>query len=164
MESNKASRGSGDDGAEGKESTVTYVRELMVRYRGNKGPSFDPIGAPADAAKLLRQVLPDNVREHFVVLFLDGRHHVVAYFVVSTGTATSCPVGAREIFQTALVAGATALVVAHNHPSGSTDPSSADRAITKRLKEAGELLGIPVLDHLVIGSDEYYSFKDREGI
>lgn len=150
--------------AEGNGGTVTFVRELMVRYRGNKGLSFDPIGSPADAARLLRQVMPDNVREHFVVLFLDGRHHVVAYFVVATGTATSCLVGVREIFQAALVAGATALLVGHNHPSGSTEPSKEDRAITHRLKEAGELLGIPVLDHLVIGSDDYYSFKDREGI
>ena len=108
--------------------------------------------------------MPDNVREHCVGLFLDGRHHVVAYFVVGTGTATNCLVGVREILQAALVAGATALLVGHNHPSGSTYPSLEDRAITNRLKEAGEVLGIPVLDHLVIGFNGHYSFKDREGI
>lgn len=143
--------------------TVTYVRELTVKYRGNKGQSFDPIRFPDDAAKLLRRVLPDNVREHFVALFLDSRHQVVGYFVVATGTASSCPVGAREVFQAALVAGATALIVAHNHPAGDVTPSPEDRGVTRRLREAGELLAIPVLDHLIIGADRHYSFRETEG-
>ena len=144
--------------------TVTYVRELTVKYRENKGQSFNPIRFPDDAAKLLRRVLPDNVREHFVAIFLDSRHQVVGYFVVATGTASSCPVGAREVFQAALVVGATALVVAHNHPAGDVTPSPEDRGVTRRLREAGELLAIPVLDHLIIGTDRHYSFRETEGV
>lgn len=147
--------------ADGLPLTVTYVRELTMKYRGNKGQSFDALRSPEDAAKLLRRVLPDNVREHFIVLFLDARHHVVGYFVVATGTATSCQVGPREVFQSALLGGAIALIVGHNHPSGDTNPSAEDRVVTRRLKEAGELIAIPVLDHLIIGSNGYFSFKDR---
>jgi len=161
MGSNKSRTESGLE----QDGEVTYVRELTVKYRGNKGPTFDPIRSPQDAAKLIQQVLPDNVREHFIVLFLDGRHRVVAYFVAATGTATSCLVGTKEIFQAALVAGAGALIVGHNHPSGDCVPSQEDYAVTKRLKAAGELLTIPVLDHVIVGTaGAHYSFRETDGI
>ena len=133
-----------------------------MKYRGKKGESFEAIRAPERAARFIRSVLPDNVREHFVALILDVRNQVVGYLVVATGTAASCPVGVREFFQAAIVGGAHALIVGNNHPSGDITPSQEDRAITRRLKEAGELLGIPVLDHLIIGTEAYFSFNERQ--
>ena len=141
--------------------TVTYVRELTLRYRGKKGQSFDAARSPALAAGLIRRVLPDNVREHFVALLLNVRQEVVGFYVVATGGAASCPVGAREIFQAAVVAGATGLVLGHNHPSGDPTPSPEDRTVTQRLKQAGELLGIPIVDHLIIGGERFYSLFDH---
>jgi len=101
------------------------------------------------------------VREHFVALFLDARKRVAGFYVVATGGAASCPVAAREVFQGAILAGALSLVVAHNHPSGSVEPSAEDRALTRQLSNDGTLLGIPVLDHLIIAGDEFYSFRDK---
>jgi len=93
-------------------------------------------------------------------LFLDGRNQVASYFVVATGSADSCPVAARELFQAAVTAGAVSVIVGHNHPSGQTVPSAEDEAVTRRLREAGNLLGIPVLDHLILGNECYLSFRE----
>ncbi|MEI6078556.1 MAG: JAB domain-containing protein, partial [Verrucomicrobiota bacterium] len=108
-----------------------------------------------------RRILPDNVREHFLVLFLNSSHHVVSYYVAASGTANSCQVGVREVFQAAVLSGAVAIVVGHNHTSGETIPSPEDHAVTGRLKEAGALLGIPLLDHLIVGTSGFFSFRER---
>ena len=146
--------------------TTTFVREVSIRYRGPKrGESFDPLRTPFGAAEFIRRMLPDNVREHFVVLFLDGQHQVVSFYVAATGTAASCPVAPREVFQAAILSGAIAIIVAHNHPSATNvTPSAEDRAVTKRLWDAGDLLGIPLLDHIIIGGENYYSFKEKDEI
>lgn len=141
--------------------TVTYVRELTLKYRTKKGECFAVAHAPERAAQLIRRVLPDNVREHFVVLLVDVKAQVVGYYVAATGTASSCPVGSREIFQAAVVAGAHALVLGHNHPTGLPAPSPEDHAVTQRLKQGGELLGIQILDHLIVGRDSFYSFHEH---
>jgi DNA repair protein RadC len=99
-------------------------------------------------------------REAFVVFALNARHRILGVHVVSIGNLTSAPIHPREVFTFAIALGSAALVVAHNHPSGDATPSSDDRAITNRLQESGDLLGIKVLDHLVIGSDRFYSFAD----
>ena len=146
--------------------SVVYVREVSLRYRGpRRGVSFDAVGSPARAAAFLRRVLPDNVREHFLTLFLDNRHQVTSYFLAGTGTAASCPVGTKELFQAALVAGASFLIVGHNHTSGQNSdelfPSAQDLAVTHRLSAVGDLLGIPVLDHLIVGNVGFYSFSEQ---
>jgi len=139
---------------------VTFVREVALKYRKpRRTASIDAILSADQAAEFMRRILPDNVREHFLALFLDGRNQVVSYFIAATGTANSCPVGAREVFQAAVIAGAISLVVGHNHPSGQTVASPEDKDTTRRLREAGELLGIPVLDHLIIGAEQFFSFR-----
>ena len=145
---------------------VVYVRELSLKYRGpRRGVSLDAVGSPAKPAAFMRRVLPDNVREHFLALFLDNRHHVTSYSVLATGTAVSCPVGTRELFQAAFLSGAIFLIVGHNHTSGQNAgelfPSQEDLAVTHRLSAAGDLLGIPVLDHLIIGNAGVYSFSEH---
>ena len=147
--------------------SVVYVRELSLRYKGpRRGMSFEAVGAPHKAAAFMRRVLPDNVREHFMALFLDNRNQVTSYSVLATGTAASCPVGARELFQAALAAGASFVIVGHNHTSGQNAdelfPSPEDLTVTHRLIAAGDLLGIPVLDHLIIGNTGIYSFHEHK--
>ena len=100
-------------------------------------------------------------REHFVLACVDAKLRVTAVHTVSVGTLTASIVHPREVFKTAILANASGIVLLHNHPSGDPAPSNEDRRITERLEEAGRLLGIPVIDHLVIGHDDgFYSFAD----
>jgi DNA repair protein RadC len=116
---------------------VTFVREVALQYRKpRRTPGIDAVVTPAKAADFMRRILPDNVREHFLALFLDGCNQVVSYLVAATGSANSCPVAAREIFQAAVVTGAVAVVVGHNHPSGQTIPSAEDESVTQRLRDS----------------------------
>ena len=117
---------------------------------------------PQAVDALLRPLLEGEAVEVFVALLLDARHRVRFYVEVSRGTLTSSLVHPREVFGPALREGAAALVVAHNHPSGDCEPSSEDLELTRRLIRAGELLGVPLLDHLVLGDEgRYVSLRER---
>ena len=111
---------------------------------------FFTIKGPNDVADFVRSVLTDNSREHCVALYLDGAHQVVSYSIISIGTANMSVVHPREVFQRAILAGAISIIIAHNHPSGVLTPSDEDHKVTKRLKDAGEILGIKLLDHLIV--------------
>ena len=100
-------------------------------------------------------------RETFHALLLDGKHCLLRRQRVSEGTLTSSLVHPREVFGPALREGAAALIVAHNHPSGDPEPSAEDLAVTRRLIEAGRLLGVPLVDHVVIAQEAYVSIRDR---
>ena len=140
----------------------TFIREARVNYLHCEHVMFK-VSSPADVANFVRSVLTDNSREHFVALYLDGQNQVAAYSIVSIGSANSAPVAPREVFQRAVLVGAISIVLAHNHPSGSTVPSSDDRAVTRRLREAGELLGIKILDHLIVTNSAFLSMKEDDG-
>ena len=140
----------------------TFIREARVNYLHCDHVMFKITG-PDDVANFVRSILTDNSREHFVALYLNASHHVAAYSIVSIGSANSAPVAPREVFQRAVLTGAISIVVAHNHPSDSTEPSTEDRAVTKRLRDAGHLLGIKVLDHLIVTDSAYLSLKEDEG-
>jgi len=114
----------------------------------------------ADVASVVRESVRGSRRETFFALLLDARHRVLALRVVSTGSLQEAPVHPREVFAAAVREGAAAVVVAHNHPSGDPTPSREDRAITERLRRAGELLGIELLDHVVVRDDRAYSFAE----
>lgn len=138
---------------------TTFVREVTAVYRGPRRTSGH-ISGPQSAAEFIRKILPDNSREHFVALYLDGEHKVIAFSVVSTGSANLCQVHPREVFQMALLSGAISIIVAHNHPSGSLKPSPEDHRITTSLKEAGELLRVKILDHVIVGETSHFSFSE----
>ena len=140
----------------------TFIREARVNYLHCDHVMFKITG-PDDVANFVRSILTDNSREHFVALYLNASHQVAAYSIVSIGSANSAPVAPRELFQRAVLTGAISIVVAHNHPSDSTEPSPEDRAVTKRLRDAGQLLGINVLDHLIVTDSAYLSLKEDEG-
>jgi DNA repair protein RadC len=101
-----------------------------------------------------------ETKEYFIALHLDGKNRILAVDICSVGSLNQSIVHPREVFKTALLSSAAAIILLHNHPSGDPTPSSEDLEVTKRLREAGDLLGIKVLDHLVIGST-YYSFVER---
>jgi len=134
-----------------------FVREIQLTYKQPSRPERFFVSGPESCANFIRSILPDNVKEHFVVLILDGAHTVVSYQVITTGLANVCQVHPREVFQPAILAGAVAVIVAHNHPTGDTKESKEDLQVTKRLKDAGTLLGVKVLDSLIVTEDNFNS-------
>lgn len=138
----------------------SLIREVSANYRKTGIHRFK-ISGPEDAARMVAQVLPDNSREHFITLHLDAAHQVIAYSVTATGTATSCPVHPREVFQIAFLVGAVAVIVGHNHPSGEAAPSAEDETATRKLTEAGDFLCMKVLDHVIVADGHFYSFTSR---
>jgi len=100
-------------------------------------------------------------REHFLTLILDGSHTIQRILITSIGILNRSIVHPREVYAPAIKDEAAAIICAHNHPSGNTEPFSEDREITERLKEAGKILGIPLLDHLVFGKHGYHSFLEH---
>ncbi|MEZ5965737.1 MAG: DNA repair protein RadC [Planctomycetota bacterium] len=112
-------------------------------------------------ARMVRDSVRGARQEQFFALLLDARHRVLALRVVSVGGLVGAPVHPREVFGPAVREGAAAVVVAHNHPSGDPAPSEEDRAVTERLRLAGDLIGVRLLDHVVVGHDRFYSFADE---
>lgn len=141
---------------------TTVIREARVNYLPCTQSLFK-ITSPVDVADFVRSVLTDNSREHFVALYLNSAHDVATYSIVSIGTANSALASPREVFQRAVHTGAIAIVVAHNHPSGTTDPSHEDKVVTKKLRDAGKILSIPILDHVIVTDNSFLSIKEYEG-
>jgi len=111
------------------------------------------------AAQMLSGVIGSEAQEVFAALILDSRHRVTGYVEISRGTLSASLVHPREVFGPALRMGAAAILVSHNHPSGDSTPSAEDRDVTIRLVAAGTLLGVPVLDHIVLGDGEHTSIR-----
>ena len=116
---------------------------------------------PAEIYQYLSPALRSLRREVFHVLSLNGRNVLLGDARVAEGSMNACPVDPREVFSAALAARATAIVLAHNHPSGDPEPSEMDIALTEQLVEGGRILGIRVLDHLIVGDDGYVSLLER---
>lgn len=143
----------------GKAKTAKILAAFeLVRRRIR--PSGSTIRSPHDIIPLVSH-LTTRSQEHFVVLTLNGAHEVIESRVVTIGLVNSCPVHPREVFADAVTDRATAIVVAHNHPSGDLTPSAQDIEITKRLSEAGTLLGIAVIDHVIFSQRGFYSFAEH---
>ena len=137
--------------------TIKLVKTGRVQEPGVKYCSPDAVYS------LLRHMSKLD-REHFVVLHLNGKNNVIAKETVSIGTLQQSLVHPREVFKAAIHNGSAAIIVAHNHPSGDPAPSAEDRGMTARLMSAGELLGIKVLDHIIVGENRYYSFCESSEI
>lgn len=123
--------------------------------------SHGPIQTSTAAAALFRPCFDGLDREQFLVCGLDAKHGVIGMNIVSVGSLTLSIVHPREVFKPLIVMNAAAWLCAHNHPSGDVTPSVEDRVLTKRLKEAAELVGITLLDHLILGGEQHYSFADQ---
>ena len=133
---------------------LPLYRVMLVRE--STGRRYRPkITSPAAAYRALRPLFRNLDREHFIVCCLDSKHEIRAINVVSVGTLNLSIVHPREVFKPAILANAHAVILAHNHPSGDPTPSIADRAMTERIKLAGDLLEIKVIDSLVFGDSSY---------
>ena len=136
-------------------AAVELARRVALAANGHR-PLVDNVEA---AAALLRPALLDKHKEHVVALLLDSRHHLIRLSPVAIGSLSASLVHPRELFKDAIAASAAAVIVAHNHPSGDPAPSDHDVQLTTRLVEAGRLLGIEVLDHLIIATDGVISLR-----
>lgn len=121
------------------------------------------VNSPDKVLQVARDFLRmhENSEEYAYMLCLNTKLCLTSVFQVSHGTVNGAMMGAREIFQKALLANAVNIIVMHNHPSGDCKPSMEDLKVTERLVKAGDLIGIQVLDHVIIGGDEYYSLKEH---
>lgn len=141
---------------------VSALVELVRRIDGERLTRGTPLnGSAAVFRHAVALGLPDLQVEQFRTLLLDGKHRLIDEMLVSQGTLTSSPVHPREVFHQAVRSKAAAVVLLHNHPSGDPSPSADDVDITGRLVKAGDLLGIRILDHVVVGQTSFVSFADR---
>ena len=147
-----------------KAAALFAALELGRRLSSQRLREGDAIRSPEDVFRHFYTRLRHARQEHFFVLLLDGRHRVLGEEIVSLGTLTASLVHPREVFRPALRASAAALILVHNHPSGDPEPSPEDRTVTERLASAGELLGIPVLDHVVVAERGFRSLRDDGGL
>ena len=141
-----------------------YVRELRAQYRWRRVAgawSLPRVNTIAEAAAAFIQVLRDEPIEVCGLLCLSARHDVLAYHELSRGTVDATLVHPREVFKIVLLANARAVIVGHNHPSGDPSPSADDVALTQRLKTASDVIGIDLLDHLIVGHNDYVSLRER---
>src|SRR5438876_10976752 len=144
-----------------KQGSVPIVRVTLVRE--GRVPCYNQqIRSAVDASTLLHTYLADVDSENFVVIMLNQKNKVIGVNTVSVGSLTASVVHPREVWKPAILSNAAAIILSHNHPSGDCQPSKEDRTLTARLVEAGKLLGISVLDHIIIGdgSSKYFSFAD----
>jgi DNA repair protein RadC len=116
---------------------------------------------PEAVVKAVRASIQDKAKEHFKLILLNSRNKILRISPVSTGTLTTSLVHPREVFRDAITHSAASVVLAHNHPSGDPEPSEDDLKITKKLVESGKILGIEVIDHIIIGKNNYYSFREK---
>ncbi|HEV8338693.1 MAG TPA: DNA repair protein RadC [bacterium] len=144
-----------------KAAAVLAAFELGRRAHGPTGGDRPTIHSPADAAALLAPQMATLDREHFRAVLLNTKHEVLAVVEVAVGSLDSAPIHPREVFKEAVRRSAAAVIVAHNHPSGNPEPSGDDLVITDRLRAAGQIVGIDVLDHLIIGHGRSVSLRER---
>lgn len=135
--------------------------EISRRINNLKYQEKIHIGDPKQTADYLMPKLRFEPKEQFLVLFVNTKNRIVGEKTVSQGTLTGCLVHPREVYKEAILQNAAAIIVAHNHPSGEPNPSQEDIDLTTNLQKAGETIGIPLLDHIIIGDGIYYSFMEN---
>lgn len=136
------------------------VRVQLIREGSIPQPE-EKVTSPSIAYQVLSEYLEYADREHFIILLLNTKNGIIGINTVSIGSLSSSIVHPREIFKPAILANAAGIILAHNHPSGDPSPSQEDLEVTRRLVEAGQLLGIIVQDHIIIGDGCYVSLKEK---
>lgn len=137
------------------------LRELRIVYTPVQSAGPPPqVGRPADAVALLRARLESEPVEVCCLLLMNTKHRVIALHELGRGTLDACIVQPRDVFKVALLANAAGLIVAHNHPSGDPTPSADDVALCMRLRRCAELIGVDLLDFLIVGDGQSFSFKE----
>jgi len=144
-----------------KASSVKAAFTLASRLKDRKLERLDRFTSPQQVFDYFNHEFRDSRKEYFLALLLDGKNRIIKRVQISEGSLNQSIVHPREVFSPAVKESAAAVILVHNHPTGDPAPSSEDIAITRRLKEAGEIMGIKVLDHIIIGDGEYLSFVER---
>ncbi|NLW59094.1 MAG: DNA repair protein RadC [Firmicutes bacterium] len=135
--------------------------ELGKRLQTTRLTEDQPLSSPQEVAGFLMPRLRFLDQEHFLTLHLNTKNRLLGTETISVGTLDASLVHPREVFKAAIRQSSASLILAHNHPSGDPRPSKEDIKLTHRLKESGELLGIPILDHVIIGDNKYFSMKEE---
>ena len=144
-----------------KASSVKAAFTLASRLKERKLERLDRFTSPQQVFDYFNHEFRDSRKEYFLALLLDGKNRIIRRVQISEGSLNQSIVHPREVFSPAVKESAAAVILVHNHPTGDPAPSSEDITITRRLKEAGEIMGIKVLDHIIIGDGEYLSFVER---
>lgn len=135
--------------------SLKLVKESSLLYKGRT------VRSPEDGYELLNSFLADKDREHFIVVSLDTKNQPVSINICHIGSLNASIVHPREVMKSAILSNAASIIVGHNHPSGMPEPSKEDIEVTKRLAEAGKIIGIDVLDHIIVGDKSYVSLKEK---
>ena len=141
---------------------VVFSRVVLVKEKGAMYDVQKKIGSSYDAYKAITEItkVQEEAQEVFGILILNTKHKIVAVHEISRGTLNASTVHPREVFKPAVLHNAAAIICFHNHPSGEPKPSKEDIEATNRLVEAGKIMGIEVLDHIIVGDDKYTSLKE----
>jgi len=139
---------------------IMAINELCLRMSYEKLQYRDILSNPKEVTDWLKHKIGLKQQEHFMVLFLNKKNYLIGYRMIYIGNSVSVDVNPKDIFKEALVAGATGIILVHNHPSQNVEPSKKDVSTTKRIISSGEMMGIPVLDHLIVSGYDYFSFKN----
>jgi DNA repair protein RadC len=134
---------------------------LASRFQGRRLERLERFTSPRQIFDYFHHEFRDSRKEYFLALLLDGKNRIIRRVQISEGSLNQSIVHPREVFSPAVKESAAAVIFVHNHPTGDPAPSSEDIAITRRLREAGEIMGIKVLDHIIIGDGEFVSFVER---
>jgi len=139
------------------------LREVSAVYKKNHSVQNIKVSGSKDVNAFIRTIYPVeiNIREAMLVVFLNNSNNTVGYSLASIGGITGTMVDVRLVLRDALLTQCTSIIMVHNHPSGTVKPSQADIAITDKVKKAGALMDIKLLDHLIITENQYYSFADE---
>jgi DNA repair protein RadC len=147
------------------EKTLFEVAEIQLTYKSKVKASLRPkIASSRDAYQVLKKYWDEgkiDFVEQFKVLLLNRANNVIGIYEVSSGTTVNTVADPKSVFVAALKANACGVIISHNHPSGNLMPSEADKKLTKDLRDAGKFLHVPVLDHIIMTSESYYSFADE---
>ena len=133
---------------------VKLIKEKSILYSPRR------ISTPEDIVKLVKNEIEDKDRECCLVVCLTAKNEPINIHTLSVGSLSSSIVHPREVFKVGILANAYSIVLIHNHPSGDSTPSKEDEQITERIKEASKIIGIPLIDHIIVGHNEYTSLKD----
>ena len=145
-----------------KELAVFAVKELAKRLMRREARSIEVIHGPEDAAHFAMPYFKQEQKEHFAILMLNTKNHVLGLQDISVGSLTASVVHPREVFETAIRHHSAAIILLHNHPSGDPTPSDEDISVTKKLVKAGDVMDVQVLDHIILGDGQFTSMKEKD--
>ncbi len=138
---------------------VRLIKEMEISYKNF--PDLETVPTPMKAWEFVTNLIGKKTEEYFIALYLDNKNQIHGYCTISKGTISETIVHPREIYKGAILSNSSSVIIAHNHPSGKLKPSRQDITVTKRIKEVGELLDIPLLDHIIVNNSNYFSFIEE---